>query len=118
MIARELSRQTYFKMIALALLFLIIIIYAGFKTHNILLGPEIKITYPENGSTILSPLVTINGQAKRIAKIYFNNRKIFTDDNGVFKESLLLARGYNILEFTAEDGFGREITKKVELVLQ
>lgn len=118
MIAREINRQTYFKMVALGLLFIVIIVYGVFKTHNILKGPEISIDYPESGSTMLSPLVTVSGQAKRIAKIYFNDRKIFTDDSGVFKESLLLARGYNILEFKAEDGFGREVTKKVELVLQ
>lgn len=118
MIAREINRQTYLKMIALGLLFVVIIVYGALKTRNVLLGPEISIDYPQSGSTILSPLVTVSGQAKRIAKIYFNDRKIFTDDTGAFKESLLLARGYNILEFKAEDGFGREVTKKVELVLQ
>lgn len=106
------------KVTALTILFLTIAIYAGLKLKNIILGPQIVLSSPISGSTYRTPLVTINGQAKRIAKIYFNDRKIFTDKNGVFSESLLLAKGYNILELKAEDSFGRKISKNVELVLQ
>lgn len=112
------STRQQIKIAALATLFLAIAIYAGFKLKNILLGPQIVINSPISGSTYRTPLVTINGQAKRIAKIYFNDRKIFTNNDGVFSESLLLAKGYNILEFKAEDSFGRKISRNVELVLQ
>jgi len=99
-------------------LFILIIFYAGLKLKNIFLGPQITITSPVSGSTYRTPLVTIHGRADRIAKLYLNDRKIFTDDQGVISESLLLAPGYNILEFKAEDSFGRKINKYVELVLQ
>lgn len=102
----------------MGILFIAIAIYSGFKLKNILLGPQIIINSPISGSTYLTPLVNIKGQAKRIAKLYFNDRKIFTDNAGNFSESLLLAKGYNILEFKAEDSFGRKISKNVELVLQ
>jgi hypothetical protein len=102
----------------MASLFILIAAYAGLKLKNVLLGPQIIINSPTSGSTYRTPLVNIKGQAKRIAKLYFNDRKIFTDNAGNFSESLLLANGYNILKFEAEDSFGRKISKNVELVLQ
>jgi hypothetical protein len=118
MIAREITQRTYAKIIIGIVFFLVIVTYGGFKMYSVLLGPEIVIESPQSGSTIMAPLITVTGQAKRIAKLYFNDRKIFTDDSGNFQESLLLARGYNILELEAEDGFGRKVTKHIELVLQ
>ncbi|MFA6416117.1 MAG: hypothetical protein WCW56_01380 [Candidatus Paceibacterota bacterium] len=112
------STRQAIKVITITILFLVMAVYSGLKLKNVLLGPQIIIDSPVSGSTHRTPLVTISGQAKRIAKIYFNDRKIFTDENGVFNESLLLARGYNILEFKAEDSFGRKISKNVELVFQ
>jgi len=117
MTAHNSTRQKI-KIAAMAVLFLVMAIYAGLKLKNIFLGPQITIDSPLSGSTYRTPLVTISGQAKRIAKIYFNDRKIFTDTSGNFNESLLLAKGYNILEFKAEDSFGRKISKNVELVFQ
>ena len=112
------STRQKVKIATKTILFLAIAVYAGLKLKNIFLGPQITINSPISGSTYRTPLVTINGQAKRIAKIYFNDRKIFTDTSGNFNESLLLAKGYNILEFKAEDSFGRKISKNVELVFQ
>ncbi len=96
-------------------IFLIIGIYSYFKTAAILSGPEITVISPTTGSTYGKELAIIKGQADRIAKIYLNNRQIFTDDEGRFSEPLLLFAGYNILTLQAEDSFGRTVTKRIEL---
>jgi hypothetical protein len=105
------------KGIVLILIFFFII-YGLFKAENFLLGPKIVIETPKNGQTFTSSAVEIEGQAKNISLFYLNGRQIFTDKGGKFKESLLLARGYNIIEVKAKDKFNREVKEIRELVLK
>ena len=45
-----------------------------------------------------------------------NDRKIFIDQQGNFKEKILLSYGYNIITMKANDKFGRNTKKKLELI--
>lgn len=92
---------------ALVLFFSLIAIYAYAKTQNLLRGPRIIIYEPANGSAFTGPLVEITGQAQRIANLFLNDGRIFTDEAGQFREKLLLAPGHNIIEVEASDKFGR-----------
>jgi hypothetical protein len=105
------------KGIILILIFLFVI-YGLFKAENFLSGPKIVIEAPKNGQTFTVSAVEIEGQAKNISLFYLNGRQIFTDKDGKFKESLLLARGYNIIELKAKDKFNREVKEIRELVLK
>ena len=90
--------------------------YIIFQARNIIIGPIIKIEAPINGSHLRESLIEIKGIAKNISYISMNDKQIFTDDNGVFSEKLLLSRGYNIIMIKAVDRFGRKIQKKLELI--
>ncbi|PIT96884.1 hypothetical protein COT82_00780 [Candidatus Campbellbacteria bacterium CG10_big_fil_rev_8_21_14_0_10_35_52] len=90
--------------------------YIIFQARNIIIGPIVKIKTPINGSRLKESLIEIKGVAKNISYISMNDKQIFTDDNGVFSQKLLLFRGYNIIIIRAVDRFGRETQKKLELI--
>jgi hypothetical protein len=93
-------------------------IFGLYKARDFLLGPKIVIESPSNGQTVSSSYLEIKGAAKNISLLYLNGRQIFTDQEGNFKENLLLARGYNIIEVSAKDKFNREARIKREVVLK
>jgi len=95
-----------------------IIGYSFFQSRNLIKGPQIILKNPETGTTLAHPLVAIEGTAQNISFITLNDRQIFVDNDGNFKEELLLSPGYNMWEIEAKDKFGRIVSKKIELVLQ
>jgi len=83
---------------------------------DFIIGPTITISSPTNGESVGNSLIELKGTAKNISYISVNDRRIFTDEEGVFKEKLLLYPGYNIISVKAEDRFDRNIEKTLELV--
>ena len=96
----------------------IVLGYAYFASRDYILGPEILIFEPINGSTISTSTVKIKGQALRIQDITLNNRPLLIDEQGNFSETLLLFPGYNVSLISAQDKFDRTIEYKLELVYQ
>ena len=112
-------REKIKKIIKLGLSSLVILLVMGFVvfgSRNIVLGPQIKIETPTNGKTAESSLVEIRGFAKNISEIKMNGRNIFIDEDGKFKEKMLLSYGYNTIVIEGRDRFGRKEIKKLELV--
>ena len=91
-------------------------LYAYLQSREYLRGPVIAISEPENGISFAAPLITIAGRAENAAFLTLNGRQIFTDEQGSFRERLLLQEGYNILAIDAKDRFGRIARKTLELV--
>lgn len=108
--------KTVYKIILICLVVLSIVGYSIFQARNIITGPRITITSPQNGSTQSEPLIVLEGYAKNISFITLNNRQIYVDKDGAFKEKLLLTNGYNLWKIEAKDKFGRVVSKKIELV--
>lgn len=106
------------KMVAGSILAIMIIAYGLFESFAILSGPTLEVTSPVDGATLNDPLIRVEGQTKRIAKILINDRQIFASDDGRFSEPLLMGSGYNIIEVEVLDLFGRKITKKIRVVLE
>lgn len=108
--------KTYLKFTFISIFAIVIFGYALFQARNIISGPVIKIQTPENGISLNYSLVNIEGTAKNISHISFNDRQIFTDEDGEFSEKLLLSYGYNIITIKARDRFGRETKEILELI--
>ena len=94
----------------------LVFVYAYYKTKDFIRGPVITVAYPINGETVNNSLLKIEGKATSIAYISLDDRQIFTDEAGNFKEKLLLFPGYNIISIKASDKFGRDIEKTLEVV--
>lgn len=111
-------RETFNRLGIILICILIFVIYGLFKAGSFLTGPKVVIETPQNGRIFSSSDVEVRGWAKNVSLLYLNGRQIFTDQKGNFKETVLLARGYNIVELKAKDKFGREIRELRELVLK
>lgn len=104
---------------AFALLLLTTVLgYGYYRTKDFLQGPVVEVFSPKNGETLASSLFEVRGISKNISFLNLNGRKIFTDEKGNWHEKLLASSGYNILEITAKDRFGRDITKTIEVTLK
>lgn len=110
------DKQFLVKVVAMAAIFGVILFFAYLKTANLVDGPEISILSPSEATVYEDNFIEIKGLAERISKIYLNDRQIFTDTKGYFREPLLLFAGYNILTLRAEDQFGRTVVKKLHVV--
>ena len=112
------STNTYVK-IGLGIVLLVLIgTYSYTKSQDFLAGPTLSIEHPQNGVTLSESYVEIRGMAKNITTISMNDQQIFVDENGIFREGLLLAPGYNIITVKASDRFDRVAMETLELVFK
>lgn len=102
----------------ISLLAIVIVGYSLFQAQKLLTGPVIDLYTPQNGATYNQTLIEIEGRARNIAYLNLNDKKIFTDKDGYFKEKLLLSPGYNIIKLDAQDKFKNYTEKRLELILK
>jgi hypothetical protein len=114
----EQNGKAVIKISVIVLIITGIIGYSYYQSRNLINGPQISLTSPSTGATVNEPLVTVKGNAANISFITLNDRQIFIDNEGNFKEDLLLSPGYNVWTIEAKDKFGRVVSKKIELVLR
>ena len=93
--------------IVLLLMFLFVIFQARF----LIVGPQIVITEAPDGPQN-ERQITISGTAYNISHLWLNDRTIYTDAKGNFKETIVLENGYTIATLRAQDRYGR--TTKTE----
>lgn len=94
----------------------IVIGYSLFSARHIIKGPTIDVASPKNGEVTESNFVEIRGQSQNLNYISLNDRQIFIDDSGNFKEKLLLYTGENTIKLYGKDKFGRENTQYIRVV--
>src|SRR3990167_8220869 len=75
----------------LIILFLLLVVYSLYQARALLVGPRIWIENPQDGDTVKSPLVIMEGQSKNIAWISLNDHQIFTNEEGAWSEKLLIS---------------------------
>lgn len=92
--------------------------YFLYQGRGYLFGPKIVIESPQPAEVIHNSYLEVKGRALNISSLFLNGRQIFTDEAGFFNEGLLLAHGYNIIEITATDKFGRVKKEKREVILE
>ncbi len=112
------SVKKIIKIILTALIIVSITGYVFYQFRNVIFGPKVEILSPTNGSKFNKSFTQISGTSKNVSKISINDKPIFIDTDGNFIYTIVLLDGYNIITIKAEDRFGREIVKVLELVLK
>jgi hypothetical protein len=85
----------------------VFVAYLIFQARLLIIGPQITLNEeiaPEHNTRMIELL----GKASNITHLWLNDRQIFTDEEGNFKEALILENGYTITTLRAKDRYGRE----------
>jgi len=87
-------------------------LYITFNTRLVSKGISLSIDGIENGKIYTEGSLEIDGNAKRAKHLLVNGREVYLDQEGNFKDLIILLPGYNVISVTAEDKFGK-VTKNV-----
>jgi len=112
---RTLSKKI-FKITGLSTFFLLIVIYAIFRSHDLILGVKIKNVNIQDGASQGDTVLQITGNAKNATNLTLNGREISIDEEGRFNETIALLLGYNIINIKAEDKFGYVDEKNYQII--
>lgn len=84
-----------------------IVAYVAFQARFLITGPQIVLEN-EPSTQQNTQLITLEGAAYNITHLWLNDRQIYTDEEGRFREALVLENGYTITTLRAKDRYGRE----------
>lgn len=100
----------------LSIFFLLIVIYALWRSHNLIQGVEIKDVNLVDGAKVENSILAVKGNAKNGTNVAINGREISVDVDGNFDETVALLLGYNIISIKAQDKFGYIDEKNYKLI--
>lgn len=98
-----------------AIVLLLMILFIGFQARFLIVGPQINVTEAPEGPQNQRQ-ITLSGTAYNISHLWLNDRTIYTDAQGNFKETIVLENGYTIATLRAQDRYGRTTEVERELV--
>lgn len=100
----------------LIVFFTAILGYALFELRGTIMGPSISIDTKE--IVVHDPYTIIEGDAARITVLTINGTVIPVTEAGHFKEPLLLAPGYNVVDIEAMDTARRTTKKRLTIIYE
>lgn len=77
-------------------------VYLGLRLHSSLRSPNLVLFAPEKDMIINEITLQVLGKTEPEAEVWINERPIFTDPSGYFKEKVELASGVNDLTISAK----------------
>jgi hypothetical protein len=104
------------KIVCFFVFFLLIVVYALFRSKDLIFGVKIRNVDIVNGATVTDPNLDITGNARNAINLTLDGREISVDQQGNFNESIALLPGYNIISIRAQDKFGDVDEKNYQLI--
>lgn len=107
------SRQKKYK-IFFGVLLIFISLYGFSKLIPFLSGSTLSIEGIKNGENH-GPVAFISGKINNGKEVRLNGNILISDRSGNFTETILLHPGYNLLNFSVKDTFGRQKNFQYEI---
>lgn len=95
---------------------LLVVIFAGTRTYELVRGPHIELDHAEILTSIDGSL-TLSGTVQGAQFFYLNGRPVIPEVNGSFEEKLFMTPGHTIMRLTAVDRYERTINKEVAVYI-
>ncbi len=77
--------------------------------------PRLIVLSPKNDSQTKNNFIDVSGVTDKDVFIFINGQPILVDDNGKFKENLILQPGVNVINVRAINKFKKEIVKSIKV---
>jgi hypothetical protein len=112
------SAKKILQITGLSVFFLLILLYAYFRSHDLIVGVKIKNVNISDGEKFTDSVLQIKGNAKNATYLSIDGREISIDQNGNFDETIALLLGYNVVDLKAKDKFGYSDEKIYKLMYE
>lgn len=89
-----------------------------YNTKDLIIGAPLFVHTANDGTTVSNSFLPISGKAHHARAVQINGRIVALDKDGFFSDGALLSPGYNIVEVTTLDRFGKEKRKVFHLVAE
>lgn len=100
----------------LSVFFLLIIVYAFFRSQDLIFGVKIKNVNIVDGTRVANNILEVTGNAKNAKNLTLNGREVSINLYGDFSETIALLSGYNVINIRAQDKFGYVDEKNYKLI--
>lgn len=97
-------------LIIATLVSLTVLLFIGYQLRNFLAKPEINLLRPPENFITSTSSVELEGFIRYGRVLEINNRNVYFDENGHFKETINLTEGPNIIEIKATNLLGNKIS--------
>lgn len=88
--------------------------YFLFQANDFIFGPKLSLFSPQDGETVRGSVV-IAGKTDPRTTLTINGYETYSDEAGIFEESLPLRAGFHIIDVIVKNRFGKEsrITRSI-----
>lgn len=83
-------------------------IYLGWELSGFSAPPSLKIISPQENEKVTTDSVVVAGESDKEAEVFINGQPVFVDQEGNFREQIILNAGVNPIEILARNKIGRE----------
>jgi hypothetical protein len=104
------------KIASVSILFIFIVLYAFFRSKDLIFGVQIKNVNIVDGAKVTNNIMNITGTAKNATDLTLDGREISVDQQGNFNETIALLPGYNVIDIKAQDKFGHVDEKNYKVI--
>ena len=99
----------------IALFTLSILVYGFYKVQNLILGPNLEISYPAQNEILTGTTTSIRGTVYRGSQLYINSIPIAFSDKGLFETRIAIYPPNTIILAEVMDKFGRKYLKTLNI---
>ncbi|MDD5626930.1 MAG: DUF4115 domain-containing protein [Patescibacteria group bacterium] len=83
-------------------------IYLGWELSGFSAPPSLKIISPQENEKVTTDSMVVAGESEKEAEVFINGQPVFVDEEGNFREQIILNAGVNPIEILARNKIGRE----------
>jgi len=84
--------------------------------RDVIFGTPLSVSVAGDGSTLSSSFLPLTGNAKHAKDIRINGRSIAIDREGNFTDAVILSPGYNTINISLRDQFGKQKNRTYQFV--
>ena len=92
-----------------------ILVYGFYKAQNLILGPNIEISFPSSLDVLTGTTTAVRGTVYRGSQLYINSVPIAFSDRGFFETKIPIYPPNTIIVAEVMDKFGRKYFKTLNI---
>lgn len=92
--------------------------YFFYEARFLSAPPKLEIFYPSDNEQITARTITVDGRAGGEAKVFINREAIFVNADGIFKETVDLQKGLNLITIQAVNKKGKSTILERRILVQ